>query len=207
MDSDDEWLHELLRIPKSQQQVVFWYQSWFHVSPKKIFQNVSQSAPPWRQQLCWARRAAHSTRWTSGTNGASSSPQMWKACRVWEIVLPNWKLHMLVMYSRKTTGHRCCFTSLLSRGAIHPEKNYPCIYKFGFTHSLEWRWSNDVYGYSKNVGIQGFDRMVAVYMSATPVPAAMMEAVLIKEYFGTSSELRSSKVLCSFPRGANLILI
>lgn len=83
------------------------------------------------------------------------------------------------------------------------KKNYPCIYKFGFTHSLEWRWSNDVYGYSKNVGIQGFDRMVAVYMSATPVPAAMMEAVLIKEYFGTSSELRSSKVLCLFPRGAN----
>jgi hypothetical protein len=69
------------------------------------------------------------------------------------------------------------------------KRNYPCTYKFGFTHSLEWRWSNDVYGYSKNAGIQGFDRMVAIYMSATPVPAAMMEAVLIKEYLGTSSEL------------------
>ena len=65
------------------------------------------------------------------------------------------------------------------------KRNYPCTYKFGFTHSLEWRWSNDVYGYSKNVGIQGFDQMVAIYMSATPVPAAMMEAVLIKEHLGT----------------------
>ena len=77
--------------------------------PQKIFQNVSQCAPPWRQQLCWARRAAHSTRWTSGTNGARSSPQMWKACRVWEIVLPNWKLHMLVMYSRKNNWPQVLF--------------------------------------------------------------------------------------------------
>lgn len=62
--------------------------------------------------------------------------------------------------------------------------NYPCIYKFGFTHSLDWRWRNPYYGYAKDTGMERFDSLAALYISTTQIPSALMEAFLIKEYLG-----------------------
>lgn len=64
------------------------------------------------------------------------------------------------------------------------KREYPCVFKFGFTHCLSWRWNNRLYGYKKNT--DKYHTMIAVYVSSAIVGAALMEAVLIKEYFGNS---------------------
>ena len=62
------------------------------------------------------------------------------------------------------------------------KRQYPCVFKFGFTHCLGWRWNNSLYGYKTDR--DKYQYIVAVYVSATSTPAALMEAFLIKEYKG-----------------------
>ena len=56
----------------------------------------------------------------------------------------------------------------------------PMIFKIGYTHDPEWRWTNDMYGYK-------FDRdlwtaMVILYQSEEPGGPSMLEASLIDIY-------------------------
>lgn len=65
-------------------------------------------------------------------------------------------------------------------------RQYPCVYKIGFTHCLKWRWSNKLYGYVHDK--DKYQHMVAVFISAAAIGASLMEAILIKEHFGILNE-------------------
>ena len=91
---------------------------------------------------------------------------------------------------RDVTAGRALSHCLTQVSAIL-EKEYPCVFKFGFTHCLSWRWHNPVYGYKNDKDKYQF--MVAVFVSADPLGAALMEAMLIKEYSGLLVVLNCSK--------------
>ena len=65
------------------------------------------------------------------------------------------------------------------------KREYPCVYKFGYTHSLSWRFKNPIYGYQS----EKYQHMVAVFVSGASIGAALMEAILIKEYLGLLFQL------------------
>lgn len=64
-------------------------------------------------------------------------------------------------------------------------KQYPCVYKIGFTHNPFWRWTNGIYGYKD--AIDGWTNMVVLYISHEPFGPAMLEASLIHTYFARST--------------------
>ena len=68
----------------------------------------------------------------------------------------------------------------LSQVSTILKREYPCVYKFGYTHCLSWRFKNPIYGYQS----EKYQYMVAVFVSGASIGAALMEAMLIKEYMG-----------------------
>ena len=62
------------------------------------------------------------------------------------------------------------------------QKQWPMIYKFGFTHDPIWRWSNKMYGYCH--ARDSWSRMVLLFISKEAGAAGMMEAALIEKYHG-----------------------
>lgn len=62
-------------------------------------------------------------------------------------------------------------------------KEYPCTFKFGFTHCLSWRWHNNLYGYHHS--LDKYHKMIGLYMSSTTTGAALMEAFLINLHSGS----------------------
>ena len=73
----------------------------------------------------------------------------------------------------------------LSQVSTILKREYPCVYKFGYTHCLSWRFKNPIYGYQS----EKYQHMVAVFVSGASIGAALMEAMLIKEYMGLLFQL------------------
>ena len=65
-------------------------------------------------------------------------------------------------------------------------KHSPMIYKFGFTHDPQWRWTNSLYGYIRQP--DKWTSMVVLYQTSEPFSPAMLEASLIELYGGRSPE-------------------
>ncbi|CAE7235723.1 unnamed protein product [Symbiodinium natans] len=63
----------------------------------------------------------------------------------------------------------------------------PMIYKFGWTHDPFWRWSNDLYGYQRDV--DSWSEMVILHVSHEAFGPAMLEASLINQFQGISTKL------------------
>ena len=92
--------------------------------------------------------------------------------------------YILHRFPKKKSTTGTALKYVLAQVSSLLKKEYPCVYKIGFTHSLKWRWCNKLYGYK-------FDRdkyevMVGLFMSAHPIGAALMEAFLINQYQGNS---------------------
>lgn len=75
----------------------------------------------------------------------------------------------------------------LSRVTTILKREYPCVYKFGYTHCLSWRWNNGTYGYRMDQ--DKYQNMVAVFISSASIGAALMEAFMIKEHMGSLTSL------------------
>lgn len=74
----------------------------------------------------------------------------------------------------------------VSRVATILKREYPCVFKFGFSHCLKWRWYNQIYGYHKDR--DQYQHMVAIFVSGAAIGASLMEAMLIKEHLGSSMD-------------------
>ena len=64
-------------------------------------------------------------------------------------------------------------------------KEYPCVFKIGYTHDLTWRWGNNIYGYKNDR--DKYETMVGLYISEHAIGAALMEAFLINHHQGFSA--------------------
>lgn len=62
------------------------------------------------------------------------------------------------------------------------EKQYPLIFKIGFTHDAVWRWSNGLYGYA--VSREKWSNMIILHIADEPFSVAMLEAALINRFHG-----------------------
>lgn len=62
------------------------------------------------------------------------------------------------------------------------EQHSPMTYKFGITHSAEWRWCNSIYGYA--FSRDKWTKMLVLYQSDEPWGPSMLEAALIHRYDG-----------------------
>lgn len=71
---------------------------------------------------------------------------------------------------------------VLARVSSKLRQEYPCVYKFGFTHCLHFRWQNKKYGYVNDV--DKYHTMICVYISRCPTGASLMESILIREHMG-----------------------
>ena len=83
-----------------------------------------------------------------------------------------------------------CTAGVALRSAIRQtevlfRKHEPLIYKFGFTHSPLWRWTNALYGYAH--ATDSWSEMVILYVTKESSGAAMMEAALIEKYQSISN--------------------
>ena len=58
----------------------------------------------------------------------------------------------------------------------------PMIFKIGYTHNPEWRWTNDLYGYKFDRDM--WEAMVILYQSEESGGPSMLEASLIDIYKG-----------------------
>ena len=56
----------------------------------------------------------------------------------------------------------------------------PLIFKVGFTHNPQWRFSNKLYGYVMDTA--KWTHMIVLYKTHEPYSAAMLEAALIDKY-------------------------
>ena len=62
------------------------------------------------------------------------------------------------------------------------EAQYPCIYKFGFTHCASFRFHNAKFGYKHEQDL--WQKMIVVYASSEPVSPGFVEAALIQRHKG-----------------------
>ena len=74
------------------------------------------------------------------------------------------------------------------------KREYPCVFKIGFTHCLSWRWKNPTYGYQGDR--DQYQHMVAVFVSSSAIAAALMEAMLIREHMGHLIALLMAYIFC-----------
>ena len=59
-------------------------------------------------------------------------------------------------------------------------KHEPMIWKVGYTHNAEFRWSNDLYGYATSR--DKWSCMVVLFKTNEPFSPAMLEAALIDKF-------------------------
>lgn len=62
-------------------------------------------------------------------------------------------------------------------------KEYPLIFKVGFTHNCAWRWGNSLYGYC--MAVDNWSDMLVMHIAGEPYSVAMLEAALIQTYQST----------------------
>ena len=85
-----------------------------------------------------------------------------------------------------------CTAGVALRSAIRQtealfRRHEPLIFKFGFTHSPLWRWTNGLYGYANSA--DSWSEMVILYVTKESSGAAMMEAALIEKYQSISNRI------------------
>ena len=75
-------------------------------------------------------------------------------------------------------GGVLCHAINVIDGLYH--RNFPMIFKIGYTHDAVWRWGNSLYGY--NSPKEKWSNMVVFYITSEPYGPAMLEAALIEKY-------------------------
>ena len=65
------------------------------------------------------------------------------------------------------------------------KREYPCIFKLGYTHNALFRWENQLYGYE--VPRDKWSHMCVLYVSDEVYSCAMLEAGLIEKFQRNSS--------------------
>lgn len=75
-------------------------------------------------------------------------------------------------------------------------KEYPLIFKVGFTHNCAWRWGNSLYGYCMSV--DNWSDMLVMHIAGEPYSVAMLEAALIQTYQSTSHGPFLYIILCVY---------
>lgn len=60
------------------------------------------------------------------------------------------------------------------------DRNYPMTFKFGITHCPSFRWHHKPYGYRH--GLEKFDSMAIIFVSACVTGPAFLEAALISKF-------------------------
>lgn len=65
------------------------------------------------------------------------------------------------------------------------QREYPCIFKLGYTHNALFRWENPAYGYA--LSRDKWSHMYVIYITDEPYSCAMLEAGLIEKFQGNLS--------------------
>ena len=73
------------------------------------------------------------------------------------------------------------------------EREWPLIYKVGYTHDAVWRFRNSLYGYSHDRFHQ-WDRMRVLYAAPETISPAYVEAALIQRHKGCLDQITGAFV-------------
>jgi len=71
-------------------------------------------------------------------------------------------------------------------------REYPLVYKLGFTHDAQWRFRNPKYGYCHDK-FHKWEKMYILYMGAESIAAAYIEAAAIQKFKGDLVEKNTPK--------------
>ena len=120
---------------------------------------------------------AHMTEWSNESSTPSSSHHSMTSSTSPKVVhdetdFLEYKLAPVGSPAGKVLAHAKRVMSTLFR------KHQPMIFKFGYTHSPRWRWSNTLYGY-KFDRAHKWSNMVVLHQSEEASGPAMLEAMLI----------------------------
>lgn len=183
-----------------------WYRSiWFSMLIRLSFHAASKPSPLFFccMCMCMCPCAAEDSRAHHEIHpGLSNSSKRVRTCAPWVdhmpsdvVVLPrldeclnsiqNDSIFYHCLPPRNATAG-AALSHCVSRVAAILKREYPCVFKFGFSHCLKWRWYNQKYGYCKDR--DKYQHMVAIFISGAAIGASLMEAILIKEHFGSSMD-------------------